>query len=100
MIMGIQEIMAYAGPKPGAGQREPGASRESDDRERSGKSDAVVISTKAKALYETGEAKKFDAIRERVRLGYYLKGEVLDQIVNALAREFSDNSSTQASGSL
>jgi hypothetical protein len=100
MIMGIQEIMAYAGPKPGAGQRAAGASRESADRERGGKSDVVVISTKAKSLYETGEAKKFDAIRERVRLGYYLKGEVLDQVVSALAREFTDNSSSQDSGSL
>jgi|WetSurMetagenome_2_1015567.scaffolds.fasta_scaffold30310_3 hypothetical protein len=98
--MGIQEIMAYVGPKPGAGQRASVGSKESGDRYQREKADFVVISTKAKALYENGETQKFDVIRERVRLGYYLKGEILDHVVSALAREFSVENPSQASGSV
>jgi hypothetical protein len=96
--MGIQEIMAYVGPKPGTGQRAPVAGKEPADRNRNEKSDFVVISTKAKALYESGENQKFDAIRERVRLGYYLKGDILDQVVDELAREFNVEHSSHVSG--
>ena len=94
--MGIQEVIAYVGPKPSTGQRGPVGSRELVDTDRGDKADQFVISSKAKSLYEAGENQKFDAVRERVRLGYYLKGEVLDQVVDALAREFSVENPSQA----
>jgi hypothetical protein len=95
--MGIQEIIAYGGPRPGGVDRTPAGAREARNGERGEKSDLFVISSEARSLYEAGEIQKFDAIRERVRLGYYLKGDVLDQVVDALAREVSAENPSQVS---
>lgn len=95
--MGIQEVIAYVGPKPIAGHRPQVSTRQEAESDRGGRSDLYVVSSKARAMYDAGETQKFDTIRERVRLGYYLKGDVLDQVVDAMAREFRvDNPSKAA----
>jgi hypothetical protein len=95
--MGIQEVLTYARPVDAvSGQRGPGASKERRGDVRDGDADQIVVSTQAKALYEAERARSFDVVRERVRLGYYLKKEVLDQVVDALAREVSAGNVTQA----
>lgn len=94
--MGIQEIVAYVGPKTSTGQHTPAGTREWKENVRGENSDLSVISGKAKLLQEADESQKFDAIRERVRLGYYFKGDVLDQVIDALAREFGTEHPSQA----
>jgi hypothetical protein len=96
--MGIQEVLAYAMPVDAtSGQRGPGASRERREGVRDGETDRFVVSGEAKAMYEAERDRSFDVVRERVRLGYYLKKDVLDQVIDALAREVSAGNATQAS---
>jgi len=96
--MGIQEVLTYAGPvDAGTGQRGPGASRERREAVSDGDTDRFIVSGQAKALFEAERNGKFDVVRERVRLGYYLKKDVLDQVVAALAKEVSAENIAKAS---
>jgi hypothetical protein len=95
--MGIQEVLTYARSVDAASSlRVPGASKERREDVREGDADQFVVSIQAKALYEAERDRNFDVVRERVRLGYYLKKEVLDQVVDAMAREVSAGNMTQA----
>jgi hypothetical protein len=87
--MGIQEIIAYMGPVDVAtGQRGPGASKDRRESEEKGGADRLTVSREAKTLYESDQTRKFDAMRERVRMGYYMKKEVLDQVLDSMMKDF------------
>jgi hypothetical protein len=95
--MGIQEILTSVGPvDAGTGQRGPGAGTDRRIAGREGSADRITVSGQAKALYEADQTQKFDIMRERVRMGYYLKKEVLERVVDALAREVSAEIPAQA----
>ena len=49
----------------------------------------VHVSDQALARYEADQSRKFEAIRERMRLGYYANKDVVDQVVSALARDMT-----------
>jgi hypothetical protein len=90
MTMDIQDVVTCAGPlDAGSGQRRLGASRERPGGVRDGDTDQFIVSGQAKTMYEAERAHKFDVVRDRVRLGYYLQKGVLDQVVDALAKDVS-----------
>ena len=94
--MGIQEILTYMGPVDVVtGQRGQGASKERRAADREGSTDRVSLSDQAKSKYQAEQSQKFDIVRERVRMGYYLKREVLDQVIDSMKKEFGLERQTQ-----
>ena len=94
--MGIQEVSTYGGPvDAGSGRRGPGASRERRHGVCDGDTDQFIVSGRANTMYEAEWTGKFEVVRERVRLGYYFKKDVLDQVVDALAKEVRGRSVVQ-----
>jgi len=95
--MAIQEVLTYAGPlDAGSGQRGPELAGERRENLRDGDMDRFTVSGQAIALYEAERTSRFDVVRERVRAGYYLKNDVLDHVVDALAKEVSRENAVRA----
>ena len=89
--MGIQEIVAaLASSGPKNVDRAPAGGGDQGGGSTSRESDTVAVSEQAKTRFEAGQGMKYDAIRERIRLGYYMKKDVVDQVVSALAREMAN----------
>jgi hypothetical protein len=89
--MGIQEVLTYVGPaNTGSFQRGVTNGKSLQDDGHAPEGERATVSGQAKVLFEAGQNRKFDAIRERVRLGYYMKRDVVDQVVKAMAREIGE----------
>jgi hypothetical protein len=94
--MGIQEILTYTGPLDAAtGQRVSGGNKDRREFGRGENTDLGIISSKAKSLYEAEQIRKFDIVRERIKMGYYMKKEVLDQVIDTMMKEFGLERTTQ-----
>ena len=86
--MGIQEILGNAGqvdPVKGKGtessDKVKAKARESEGEE---KKDSVEVSAEARAMYESERTRRFDAIREKIKNGFYFQRDVTDKVVDAL----------------
>jgi hypothetical protein len=91
--MGIQDVVSLVGPASAGDGRRGGAG----ERDVRGEDPApggyhVSVSDLAMARYEADQSRKFEAIRERMRLGYYANKDVVAQVVAALARDISAES--------
>jgi hypothetical protein len=91
MTMGIQEILAYIGPaESGSGQGGVGSSKEKREVAREDEHDRSAVSGEARAMYEADQSRRIIAVRERVHQGFYLRKEILDEVVSGLVKEMAD----------
>jgi anti-sigma28 factor (negative regulator of flagellin synthesis) len=86
--MGIQEIFGNAGqvdPVKGknaeTSEKVKAKARESEGEE---KKDSVEVSAEARAMYDAERTRRFDAIREKIKNGFYFQRDVTDKVVDAL----------------
>lgn len=85
--MTIHEPISVARPvDPSKGNRNQTAERNAVTAGRDGR-DRLAVSDHALALYETEKARRFDEIRSRLRLGYYLDRRVTEEILDGLAQD-------------
>jgi hypothetical protein len=90
--MGIQEILTYvAGESSGSSQRGSGPGKERRSGVEESESDRFSVSGHARALYEADQTRRIDVVRQRVVQGFYLKKEVLDEVVSGLVKEMDVN---------
>jgi anti-sigma28 factor (negative regulator of flagellin synthesis) len=84
--MAIVEITSGAAPlDPLKGKKgEPVAKSETrvDDS-----GDRVELSEEARALYDVEQTRRFEAIREKIRQGFYFQPDVTEKVVDALLKE-------------
>ena len=90
--MAIQEILTSSGsidPVKGnkAQPQEKTPARDKAVKDADEKADRVEVSEEARALYEAEQAKRFEAIREKIRQGFYSQEEVTQKVVDALSKE-------------
>jgi hypothetical protein len=89
--MPIQEILGNAGKAdPTKGTRSE-TSQKVKDKEHEGdgedKKDRVEVSEEARAMYDIERTRRFDAIREKIRNGFYLQRDVTDKVVDAVLKD-------------
>lgn len=94
--MGIHEILGNAGQ---ADPVKEGHSEKSDDvkgKKREGvgadKKDRVEVSPEARAMYEAEQTARFDAIREKIRKGFYSQHDVTEKVVDAVLKDLKKTS--------
>jgi anti-sigma28 factor (negative regulator of flagellin synthesis) len=92
--MGIQEILGNAGPvDPVKGNRsetsEKTKARKLEDED---KKDSVEVSREARAMYESDQTRRFEAIREKIRNGFYFQRDVTDKVVDAMIKDLKKTS--------
>lgn len=90
--MAIQEILGSAGAvDPVKGNRgqasEKTAGKSKDAPESEEKTDRVDVSDEARALYESKQSGRFEAIRERIRRGFYFQRDVTEKVVDAMLKD-------------
>ncbi len=78
--MSIQEITGGASPVPPLKKGKPVA----EAREASTPSDKVSLSKEAQALYESGQAKRLEEIRDKLNNGFYNNPDITAKIVDGL----------------
>ena len=90
--MGIQEVTSGAAPldplKGKKGDQPLKAAARRDDS-----SDRVELSEEARALYDVDQSRRFEAIRERIRQGFYFQPDVTEKVVEALLKDLKTSSS-------
>ncbi|MCC6398284.1 MAG: hypothetical protein IT282_14820 [Bacteroidetes bacterium] len=90
--MPIQEIITSSGSvdpvkgnKSQPAQKSPGREKVAKDSEE--KADRVEVSDEARALYEAEQSGRFEAIREKIRKGFYFQREVTEKVVDAMLKD-------------
>jgi len=94
--MGIQEILGNAGQ---ADSVKGGRSEKTDNvkgKEREGdgedKKDRVDVSREARAMYDAERTQRFEAIREKIRKGFYFQRDVTEKVVDAVLKDLKKTS--------
>jgi anti-sigma28 factor (negative regulator of flagellin synthesis) len=94
--MGIQEILGNAGQvDPVKGNRSESQdkvkskSREGDGEDRK---DSVAVSQEARAKYDADRVRRFEAIREKIKNGFYFQRDVTDKVVDGLMNDLKKTS--------
>jgi anti-sigma28 factor (negative regulator of flagellin synthesis) len=89
--MGIQEILGNAGQadsvKGGRSDKPEnvkGKDRDSDGEDRK---DRVDVSAEARAMYDAERTQRFQAIREKIRKGFYFQRDVTEKVVDAVLKD-------------
>jgi hypothetical protein len=89
--MGIQEILGNAGQadsvKGGRSEKADtvkGKEHEGDGEERK---DRVDVSAEARAMYDAEKTQRFQAIREKIRKGFYFQRDVTEKVVDAVLKD-------------
>jgi anti-sigma28 factor (negative regulator of flagellin synthesis) len=96
--MAIQEIVNTSGAvdpvkggnRSSTGSKTPVRAKEktdSDDR-----SDRIELSEEARAMYESQQSGRFEAIRERIRDGFYFQKDVTEKVVDAMLKDIKKGS--------
>ena len=91
--MAIQEILNTAGAvdpvkggKTSSTSSKP-AVRAKEKSESDDRSDRVELSEEARAMYESQQSGRFEAIRERIRQGFYFQKDVTEKVVDAMLKD-------------
>jgi anti-sigma28 factor (negative regulator of flagellin synthesis) len=89
--MGIQEILGNAGKvDPVKGNRSE-TSDKVKEKEHEGdaedKKDSVEVSQEARAMYDADRTRRLEAIREKIRKGFYFQKDVTDKVVDGLLND-------------
>jgi anti-sigma28 factor (negative regulator of flagellin synthesis) len=92
--MGIQEILGNAGPvDPVKGSRSESSDKvKSKTYDEDDKKDSVEVSKEARALYDADKTRRFEAIREKIRNGFYFQRDVTDKVVDAMMKDLKKTS--------
>jgi|WetSurMetagenome_2_1015567.scaffolds.fasta_scaffold844903_2 anti-sigma28 factor (negative regulator of flagellin synthesis) len=92
--MGIQEILGNAGPvDPVKGNRSESSDKvKSKTYDEDDKKDSVEVSMEARALYDADKTRRFEAIREKIRNGFYFQRDVTDKVVDAMMKDLKKTS--------
>ena len=53
--------------------------------------DSLEVSGKAKSLYNAGQVKKYEEIRQKLDQGFYDRPEVTEKVVDALLEEIKNS---------
>jgi anti-sigma28 factor (negative regulator of flagellin synthesis) len=89
--MGIQEILGNAGKtQPVKGGRSDTSDKVKEKERTSDEDDLkdrVEVSQEARALYDAERTKRFDAIREKIRSGFYFQRDVTEKVVDAVLKD-------------
>jgi anti-sigma28 factor (negative regulator of flagellin synthesis) len=98
--MAIQEILNTTGavdpvkggnrPTTSAKSSTVRAKEKSDSDERS---DRIELSDEARAMYESQQSGRFEAIRERIRQGFYFQKDVTEKVVDAMLKDIKSGPS-------
>ena len=90
--MAILEVTSGAAPlDPLKGKKGEQAPKPEPHREDS--SDRVELSEEARALYDVEQNRRFEAIREKIRQGFYFQPDVTEKVVEALLKDLKTSSS-------
>lgn len=94
--MPIQEILNTSGaidPVKG-GSRSATSSKSTvsgkDKTESDERSDRIELSDEARAMYESKQSGRFEAIRERIRQGFYFQKDVTEKVVDAMLKDIKN----------
>jgi hypothetical protein len=89
--MGIQEILGNAGQADSVkgGRSEKPENVKGNDRDGDGedRKDRVDVSAEARALYDAERTQRFQAIREKIRKGFYFQRDVTEKVVDAVLKD-------------
>lgn len=91
--MAIQEILNTSGavdPVKGGNRSTPGSKasvRSKEQTEGEERSDRIELSDEARAMYESQQSGRFEAIRERIREGFYFQKDVTEKVVDAMLKD-------------
>lgn len=91
--MAIQEILNTSGAvDPVKGGNRAGTSaktsvRAKEKTEGDERSDRIELSDEARAMYESQQSSRFEAIRERIRDGFYFQKDVTEKVVDAMLKD-------------
>jgi anti-sigma28 factor (negative regulator of flagellin synthesis) len=87
--MAIQEILGNAGQiDPVKGNRSETSDKvKAKKREESEKKDSVEVSKEARAMYDAEQTRRFEAIREKIRTGFYFQRDVTEKVVDAMMKD-------------
>jgi anti-sigma28 factor (negative regulator of flagellin synthesis) len=88
--MAIVEITSGAAPlDPLKGKKGDHVAKSESQRDDSG--DRVELSEEARALYDVEQTRRFEAIREKIRQGFYFQPDVTQKVVEALLKELKSS---------
>jgi anti-sigma28 factor (negative regulator of flagellin synthesis) len=92
--MGIQEILGNAGQiDPVKGSRSESSEKaKSKTRESEEKKDSVEVSQEARKKFEAERTRRFDAIREKIKSGFYFQRDVTEKVVDGLMSDLKKTS--------
>ena len=91
--MAIQEILNTSGAvdpvkggnRSGTSSKAPIRAKEKTDSDE--RSDRIELSDEARAMYESQQSSRFEAIRERIRDGFYFQKDVTEKVVDAMLKD-------------
>ena len=85
--MSIKEIVNPAGPlDPLKNNRGTTTLKKSGDDSDENK-DRIEVSDEARAMYDAEHTRRFEAIREKIRKGFYFQREVTEKVVDAMLKD-------------
>lgn len=94
--MGIQEILGNAGHadsvKGGRSEKPDNVKGKKSEGDGEDKKDRVDVSQEARALFEAERTQRFDAIREKIRKGFYFQRDVTEKVVDAVLKDLKKTS--------
>jgi anti-sigma28 factor (negative regulator of flagellin synthesis) len=87
--MSIQEVLGNAGQiDPAKGTRaESPEKAKARKKEGDDKKDSAEVSKEARAMYDADQTRRFDAIREKIRKGFYFQRDVTEKVVDAMMKD-------------
>lgn len=87
--MAIQEIVTGTSPTDPVKGNRGQASQKSTVRGKSKDehSDRVEVSEEARALFDADQTRRFEAIREKIREGFYFQRDVTEKVVDAILKD-------------
>jgi anti-sigma28 factor (negative regulator of flagellin synthesis) len=94
--MPIQEILNTSGavdPVKGGNRSTTSAKssvRAKEQIETDERSDRIELSDEARAMYESKQSTRFEAIRERIRQGFYFQKDVTEKVVDAMLKDIKN----------
>jgi anti-sigma28 factor (negative regulator of flagellin synthesis) len=88
--MSIKEIVNPAGPlDPLKNNRGTSTLKKSGEDADEGK-DRIEVSDEARAMYDAEHTHRFEAIREKIRKGFYFQREVTEKVVDAMLKDIKN----------
>ncbi len=89
--MSIQEILGNTGKADSVKGTRADSSQKVKDSDREGdgedRKDSVEVSEEARSMYDAEKTRRFDAIREKIRNGFYFQRDVTEKVVDAMMKD-------------